>query len=444
MSLWRPVLNASAMLVAGRALSLLAALISIAAISRSLGPTEFGQLSYVLALVAIVAPLGQFGLNAIVVKDLVNSPEERNEILGATLAVRIGATVLSLVIALAVIAMLRPGDGFFLWAVLILMLAEMVRATAVCSFAFEAQKSFGLIALVNAAIAIAFAALKTYLALQGAELGWFVAAFAGEVAVSGPVFYLLYRIKLSNAPFTASVARIRDLTGRSGYLAISGVLAIANLKIDQVMLGNMAGDVATGVYAAAARLSEFWFFVPGLIATAVFPSLIKLYDKDRSAFAKMFQNGLDVLAFTAFVFILAVSFFAAPIVLLVFGPGFADASLILVIHMWGGLFFAMRALASKWLVLKDLYWFSLLSHGLGAGGNVVLNLFLIPEHGAIGAAIATVVSYGLAGYLVFFLIPETRPLALAMTRALFVPFRLPKIALQLFVHRSEARVGTEQ
>jgi len=432
MSLWRPVLNASVWLVAGRSFSLLATFISIVAISRTLGPAEFGQLSYVLAVVAIIAPLGQFGLNAIVVKDLVKAPDDTGGILGSTLAIRVGATAFSLVVAVLAVAYLRPDDVCFRWLVLFLMLAEIVRAWAVCSFPFEARGEFGLIALVNTAIAIGFACLKIFFAVHGAGLDTFVALFAGEAALSGPLYYILYRRRLRRHHFSASFKQIRDLTRRSGYLAISGMLAIANLKVDQIMLGNIAGDSAAGIYAVAARLSEFWFFIPGLLTTALFPMLVDLYDRNQHKFQIVLQRSFDALALVAFAFIAMMSLLALPIVTQIFGQNYEAAALIVIVHMWSGLFFAIRAMASKWLVLKDLYFMSLVSHGLGAGGNIIMNYVLIPEHGPLGAAVATVISYAISGYIVFFFHSATRPIAYRATFAILVVFRLPVLLWRAF------------
>ena len=111
----------------------------------------------------------------------------------------------------------------------------------------------------------------------------------------------------------------------------------------------------------------------------------------------------------------------------------------IVIHAWGGLFVAVRAMASKWLVAYDLYAMSLVSHGLGAGANFGLNLLLIPLWGANGAAVATILSYAVSGYLVFFLHKRTRPAAIQITRALLVPLRLPWIAPDLLEQVQAAR-----
>ncbi len=47
------------------------------------------------------------------------------------------------------------------------------------------------------------------------------------------------------------------------------------LRIDQVMLGEMAGSEEVGVYAAAVRIAEAWYFIPVAVCSSVFPGIVK-------------------------------------------------------------------------------------------------------------------------------------------------------------------------
>ena len=46
------------------------------------------------------------------------------------------------------------------------------------------------------------------------------------------------------------------------------------MKIDQVMIKQMLGADQVGLYAAAVRLSEVWYFIPIVITASVFPAII--------------------------------------------------------------------------------------------------------------------------------------------------------------------------
>jgi PST family polysaccharide transporter len=84
----------------------------------------------------------------------------------------------------------------------------------------------------------------------------------------------------------------------------------------------------------------------------------------------------------------------------------------------------MRSLLSKWLLAENLVVFSLTTHGIGAIVNVCLNFWLIPLYQGQGAAIATVISYAFASYLVLFFHRSTWPMAKVMSKSLFLPSRI--------------------
>jgi Na+-driven multidrug efflux pump len=56
---------------------------------------------------------------------------------------------------------------------------------------------------------------------------------------------------------------------------------------------------------------------------------------------------------------------------------------------------------------------------LGVLLALLLHAVLIPAHGAMGAALGTVVAYAVSGWLVSYLIPGLRPVATMQTRALW-------------------------
>jgi PST family polysaccharide transporter len=139
---------------------------------------------------------------------------------------------------------------------------------------------------------------------------------------------------------------------------------------------------------------------------------------------------LAAFALVATAIAVFITIFAGPIVLTLFGEQYGGAAAILQIHIWGGIFIFQRAVASKWMIAEDLFMFSFVSHGVGALLNIVLNLVLIPHWGAIGSAVATVISYAGASYLFTFCSRRTWPMARMMTETMLLPLSLPYALLR--------------
>jgi O-antigen/teichoic acid export membrane protein len=205
---------------------------------------------------------------------------------------------------------------------------------------------------------------------------------------------------------------------------ISGLFYSINLRVDQLLLGNIAGDAAVGTYAAAARLSEVWYFVALAIAASGAPALLRARQASSELYKRRMQQAYDLMVGLSLPLAIVVSLTGDQIIKFLYGSQYAGAGAILSIHIWAGPFVYMGAILSKWLIAEDLVKFSMVRHGAGALINVVLNLILIPPFGGVGAAFATLVSYAIASFGACFLYPPAWPAARQELLALALPVRL--------------------
>ena len=77
-----------------------------------------------------------------------------------------------------------------------------------------------------------------------------------------------------------SCTRARRLLANSWPLLMSALAIMAYMKMGQIMLGNMVGAKELGIYSAAVRLTELWYFIPVAIASSVFPALVRSLEND--------------------------------------------------------------------------------------------------------------------------------------------------------------------
>jgi len=87
------------------------------------------------------------------------------------------------------------------------------------------------------------------------------------------------------------------------------------------------------------------------------------------------------------------------------------------------LFVFLGVARTQYLINEGLIRFSFFTTALGAIVNVGLNLTLIPQYEGIGAAIATVVSYGVSGYFSSFVYPRLFETGIMQSKALIAPVR---------------------
>jgi len=90
-------------LMGHRALSMVVALFVGVYVARYLGPDRFGLLSYSMSFVGLFMALSTLGLDGIMVRELVKTPERRDELLGTAFWLKAGgATLMWIGIAAAI------------------------------------------------------------------------------------------------------------------------------------------------------------------------------------------------------------------------------------------------------------------------------------------------------------------------------------------------------
>ena len=410
-------------LMAERVLQMTAGLVVTVWMARYLGPAQFGVLSYAMAFVGLFGFLSYLGLDGIVTRDLVLRPQQRAELLGTTLALRLCGG-LATALGIAAFAWLRPGGGETRWILVVLAAGAAFDGFDAVDLWFQSRVRSRVSATVRSAALLAGVAAKLALLVAGAPLLAFAVAIAGQQALKAALYLVAYARDADHpAHWRASAATARRLLGQSWPLILSSAGALIYLKIDQVMLGEMAGAAEVGVYAVAARVSEVWYFIPGTLASSVFPSMIRARERDSAAYGRQLQHTFTLVACMGLGIAVLVTVLAGPVVALLYGEAYRGAAPILAIHVWTCPAIFLGAILSKWLVAEGLLIFSLTRHALGAAANVALNLVLIPRYGGAGAAAATLVSYTIASWLACYTDRRTLPAARMMTRALTSPMR---------------------
>src|ERR1035441_2523064 len=120
------------------------------------------------------------------------------------------------------------------------------------------------------------------------------------------------------------------------------------MRIDQVMLGQMLGDREVGIFSAAVRISESWYFVPMAILSAMAPALIMTQSESHQLYEARLLRLARLLCWMAIIMALLLSICSRQIIVFLYGPSYAAASPVLAIHAWAGVFVALGVAAGPW------------------------------------------------------------------------------------------------
>ena len=396
-------------------------------IARYLGPEDFGSLAYALSLTALFSAAGHMGLSGLVVREIVTNRADRSETIGTAAFLKF-LGMGSGYILLLIYAMTYEGvtsTEFYLIA--FAGAALLFQPVDVIDFWFQAFVQARYVAMARISSQLITTVFKLVLVFSSSSLIYFATAQILQAALSAMVLLILFSLKsqIRVAQLRFSWARAKELLSQGWLIYLGAIFAIVYLKVDQIMLRWLVGPQEVGLYAVAAQISEAWYFVPTAIVASFFPKLIKLKEENEALFRCRLQQLFDALLLLGLAVAVIMTFAAPWIITTFFGPDYASSAPIMIIHIWAAIFIFMRAAFSKWILIENVLVFSLITQGLGALANILLNLFLIPSFGGIGAAYATLISYATASFVALFFYSRTRPVFWQMVWALLSPIRYP-------------------
>ena len=414
-------------LMADKVLRLVVGLFVGVYVARYLGPEKFGVLNFAMSFVALFGAFAKLGLDGIVVRNAVQDPDSRDELLGTAFGLRvIGGLVLLAVVFGAI--QLTESDPLTQLIVMIIAAGHVLQAFQVIEFYFQSQVLARLVSIAGIAGLLVSSAIKLALIWSGAALIWFAWVFVIEHGLKGLVLASLYikqRIPLWRWRFRLSQAKL--LLRDSWPLILSGLVVMVYMRIDQVMIKMMLDSKAVGNYAAAVRLSEAWYFVPMTITQSLFPAILSAKKHSEKLYYDRLQRLYDLMVWLAIAVALPTTFLSGWVVNLLYGQEYNQAGGVLALHVWAGVFVFLGVASGKWLLSENMQIFAFFRTGLGAVSNVVLNIILIPVWGIYGAAIATLFSQMIASYVGYAFLKKTFRNFKMQTLAFFWPLRQYKL-----------------
>ncbi|WP_250208039.1 flippase [Curvibacter sp. CHRR-16] len=382
-------------------------------IARHFGPERLGAYNYALALVALAAPLASWGLDSLLVRDLVKSPSHSGRLLVSAGILRLGTGLLSVVAAVGLASMARPGDHETLTLALIAGSAGVFNGLSVLEFWFQSQLRSKFSVLARDMAFLMSASLKIWCVLSQGSVELLSWAVLTEAAIYGLTLGAFFNrmssggLRLGDLEWRA----VRNYLFEGRSLVLTGLLIAVYMRVDRVVIGSLLDNHAVGVYSIAVQLCEIFYVLPNVATASLYPVFVGLYEKDVMLYERrliqimrffFYGGGLVALAFVL------LGDWAIP---LVFGPQYQEAVPVAKVYIFLLPFVGMSLVFSHRYILNKTPRYSLLGVVVGGVMTLGLHMIVVPRFGLLGAASVALVSQ-----------------------------ILPSLAVTLFVDRSVGRI----
>ena len=365
--------------------------IGLVSLMRFLPVAEYGKYTYIIEFISIFAFFSDGGFTQHIIKESSQNPGSEDKIYSKAQSAQLLISGTMLVLILSISYAVNTITDFYYLSVFGLsvvvsawfspMLAILI-ASGRKDLIFYKDVSLSLIRIVFILLGIYFKASFSYFIFLG--------------FLNGIVLLILYLYIRGQQEFKRILnfkLSIADSFGfiRHGFLFT--ILMAANViysKIDIIMLEKMIGSVEVGYYSGATKFIYPFMFISSAFMTAIFPKLAK-HSEEKDKFRNIQITAVYYLGGIGIFLSISLYLGAEIIFQLFFGDKYDNSIPIFKILVWFLAIVFLYGPISNSLVAKNRIKFLAYLNLFMIILNVVLNFILIPDYGAKGAAMTTIV-----------------------------------------------------
>jgi O-antigen/teichoic acid export membrane protein len=388
--------------------------------ARYLGPERFGIFSYALAFVALFGAIANLGLDGVLNREFVKYPSRNIVYIGTAFWIKIVGAVVALLMITIVLPFTSNDDVTNLY-ILIIGAGLIFQSFLVIDVYFRSVVLAKYVSICKTAQLALSSCLKLYLIFVNADLFWFVLLTVVDQVTLAVMLTFAYWKKTTFHPYPQfDLSLGKTLLREAVPLILSGAAVMIYMRIDQVMIKEMLSDRDVGLYSAAVKISEAWYFIPTIVTSSLFPAIVRA----RSISTELYLLRLGKLYFLMFLVAVLVavpiSLISRCIIITLYGDGYKAAAEILSIHIWAGVFVGIGVANGSWFLSENLQVLLAKNTIIGAVLNISLNLALIPRWGGVGAAFATLISYACSAYFLLLLDKRSRKVFFHISKSIIL------------------------
>jgi O-antigen/teichoic acid export membrane protein len=379
-------------------------LLALILVARILGKSEFGEFGMIKSTVNTFAVFGGFGLGLTATKYISEIRHSNDKKIGNIIGI---TTIMSYIIGffVAIIIFLfshklaentinAPHLGKEIQlASLIVFLSSINGVQSGILSGFENFKFIAISNIISAIISFPIQLLFAYyMGLRGALIGLLLSFFLKFVINE----YLLSKQYLMVKINPVYKIRWNDLTILLKFSLpslLSGLMVGPIIWVCNTMLvSRSSGYNEMAIFEAATQWKNTIAFLPGILSSIVLP-LISSTTIDKVQFEKILNINIKLNFYISLLISIIISIFST-LIMKTFGLGFINGANVLIILAVSTILSSVNSVIGQALAGKDRMWVGFLFNLIwGAILIFFSNLFIKLNYGALGLAMAFLISY---------------------------------------------------
>lgn len=362
--------------------------------ARTVGASILGAYFLFMAYHNIIGMVTDGGIGGAAIKRI-SEGEEQDAYFSAALVLRLFTTltILILIIALRDYFVDLNNAGIFLWLLAALALSmlkgQLYSGIAGCG-------KMGVHATGNYIGDIS----RTFVQILAIFLGYGLAGLAGGF-IAGIIVSTIIALRFFELQVTFFELRhIKNLSTFSFWLFLTSSGILVYSYADRIMIGYYLENADVGIYQIAVQLAALASFSTIALRSTLWPKVSRWgKEKKIERIEKSLSKAINYSLILAVPVMTGGVFLGDRLLYGFYGPEFSEGYITLILILMAQITNVFQYLFNMYLGALDFQKKSFTATTIGAIGNVILNILLIPLIGIDGAALATLITLTLNSIL---------------------------------------------
>lgn len=386
---WRKIAANTIYQIAGKGVSAVSTIITVALVTRALGVSQFGEYVLITTVPIFLYLLADFGLNAVFLRQVATDDRHVRKF-GSLLVLRLGLTALTFLLAVSY-AFLSPYAPVVQWGIVLAAttvfaqgLYTSLNALFQHNLRYDLSVAAGIISSVFAVLVFVWGFW------QHAGLTFFVSAWAATTFVLA-ILALVFSFRLAEKPsFGAERSLMRSIFRAALPLGLMLFFSNINWTADVFLLRALDSSEAVGIYRLGYKVFENILPIPIFFVNALYPVMLSDYKQGVGFLWSRLRKGLQILL-VASIFLAAGVFLAAPwLIWILGGRDFSASTLVIQILALSFPIFFVTAPLQWFLITVGKEKVLPVIYGIAAVLNVSINLIFIPRYSYFASIAASI------------------------------------------------------
>lgn len=371
--------------------------------ARYLGPSNYGLINYASSIVAFVLPIVQLGFRSTLVREIIDNPYKEGEIVGTSLFFNVLSSITCIIGVCVFAYVANRNEPTTLVVCALYSLCLLAQALEMIQYWFQAKLISQYTSLTGLMAYIVMTGYKIFLLVTQKSIYWFAVSNAIDYFIIAIVLIVFY-CKLSDQKMKVSFKCFCKMFANSKHFIVSSLMVTIFAQTDRIMLKGMMSEESVGIYSAAVTCAGLTSFVFAAIVDSFRPIVFENKKISEKNYEKSIVSCYSVVIYLSLVQSLICTVFSKPIILILYGKDYSASADVLRLVVWYTTFSYLGPIRNIWMLAEEKQKYLWIINLSGAIANVVLNAFLIPFMGVMGAAFASLMTQIFTNVIIGFII----------------------------------------